>query len=630
MKRTLPLVMLVCLILLFIPLTTGSWNEVTRLTYSGSAEQHTILADNDDNVHIIFQENLGGRTVLKYQKLDDRGEVLVSTRTVISASGDSVLPAAELDQDGIHLIWWDSRSGNFGLYFTLLNLNGTQVMTERSLDTELADDRTPSEAARTDIDLFGNLYIVWSQQGYNTEGMTEDEEITPSIYFMKIDEKGDTLVPMVRISSGYGNAINPDIELDRFRRAHIVWSEDLTGNYEVYYSEFHDYDQGSTGNPETNIIRLTDTPMESVMSTLLYLDGNLFIAWSDGDDDGDIYRLHLGLITDSGLSMDLVVADRGNAFYPQMDYYGSSIYITWQDDRHSLTGSSGRDAYDNMRDNITGYYSHAWRHINGKQVLDARDDLTNWEIYLGDVDITGTIIENQTRITSIARASLTPRIATSGNGAIKLVWVDASQSSGDLFYVDNNEEELEESVSLINSKEGSLMVVGGIGLLCLIYVFSGQGRRFALYKFLLMPLYSTISKDKIMENANRRHIVALIDSNHGITFTALMDELGLKNGALAYHLYTLERRRYIKSVKDGKFRRFYPRGAQVTGLSSLEERIISVIRTNPSISQREIANLIESTPQTVNYNIKKLIQRGEVYLKKEGKHTRCNLTSTIL
>ena len=35
---------------------------------------------------------------------------------------------------------------------------------------------------------------------------------------------------------------------------------------------------------------------------------------------------------------------------------------------------------------------------------------------------------------------------------------------------------------------------------------------------------------------------------------------------------------------------------------------------------------IESTPQTVNYNIKKLIQRGVIYLKKEGKPVKESLT----
>ncbi|MCK4613375.1 MAG: winged helix-turn-helix transcriptional regulator, partial [Thermoplasmata archaeon] len=153
------------------------------------------------------------------------------------------------------------------------------------------------------------------------------------------------------------------------------------------------------------------------------------------------------------------------------------------------------------------------------------------------------------------------------------------------------------------------------------------GRRYTLLKFLVVPLYSTLSRDRLMENKNRRNIIAIINAREGITFTSLMKELGLKNGALAYHLHTLERGRFIKSVKDGKYRRFYPRGARITGLSSVEEKIIEVIRANPSIGQREIARLIGFTPQTVNYNVKKLIGRGVLYLKKEGKHTRCRLTN---
>ena len=630
MKKTLPVVMLICLFLFITPLGAGEWNEISRLTFSGSAEQPTMVVDGENNTHIIFQENLGGRVALKYLKLDDLGAILIPSRTLISSVGDAVSPATALDDLGIHLVWWDSRSGNFGLFYTLLDLNGTQQGDERSLDMTMAEDRSPSEAPSIDLDRFGDMYLVWSQQGRNSDGVPEEEhgeheELTPSVLFMKIDPEGNILVPGLRISSGYANGIQPAIELDDHARAHIVWSEDLTGNYEIYYTVYQD--QGTADDPEPSITRLTDTPMESIMSSLLFMKGILYLSWSDGDSDGDVFSLHLAAITTTGLTMNIVVSDRGNALYPEMAADGSRIYIAWQDDRHSLAGTQGREAYDELRENMTSISLYLRRHLTGEQGFDESGDLTNWEIYLGVIETEGAAEENNTRVTSMQRASVTPEITVDHDGDLKLVWLDTSRSSGDLYYVDNSYTEFEERSSVLDPKEGSLVVIGGIGLLCLIYLLSGEGRRYALFRFLFLPLYTTISKDRLMENENRRQIVAIINSQEGITFTDLMEELGLKNGALAYHLYTLERRRYIKSVKDGKFRRFYPRGARVTGLSSLEEKIINVIRSNPSISQREIANLIESTPQTVNYNIKKLIQRGVVYLRKDGKQTQCNLTN---
>jgi predicted transcriptional regulator len=145
---------------------------------------------------------------------------------------------------------------------------------------------------------------------------------------------------------------------------------------------------------------------------------------------------------------------------------------------------------------------------------------------------------------------------------------------------------------------------------------------------LVTKLYSTISKDDIMENKNRKNIVALIDSNHGITFTAMMDELGLKNGNLAYHLYTLERRRYIKSVRDGKFRRFYPRRAGINSeLNFTENNIISIIKDNPDIYQSDIAGILGVSTQAAGSHIINLERKGFINRIKKGNRNYCNINS---
>ena len=135
-----------------------------------------------------------------------------------------------------------------------------------------------------------------------------------------------------------------------------------------------------------------------------------------------------------------------------------------------------------------------------------------------------------------------------------------------------------------------------------------------------------MSKDRFWKNENRIEIVRLITINEGITFTNLMEELNIKNGTLAYHTSVLERRRYIKSVRDGKYKRFYPRGAKFIHSTTLEDEIISVLQKNPDMSQKEIADLVEETQQTISYNIRNLAKKNMVYRKRDGKYMRCNLT----
>lgn len=139
--------------------------------------------------------------------------------------------------------------------------------------------------------------------------------------------------------------------------------------------------------------------------------------------------------------------------------------------------------------------------------------------------------------------------------------------------------------------------------------------------------YSTIKKDKFMENETRKDAYNIICTNEGITYTVLQNMLGAANGPLWHHLYQMERRKYIKSVKDGLFRRFYPADANISGLGRMEELILyaacaRIDAGEKAPSQKEIANTINTTPQTVNHHVKKLVEGGNVYLVPDGHNRR--------
>ena len=132
-------------------------------------------------------------------------------------------------------------------------------------------------------------------------------------------------------------------------------------------------------------------------------------------------------------------------------------------------------------------------------------------------------------------------------------------------------------------------------------------------------MYSSFSKKAVLENLNRRLILKFISTNEGITFSALKEKIGLQNGVLAYHLAMLDKNRYIKSFTDGKFKRFYSRGARISGLTTTEEEIMAVIQSDPFISKKMILSRIKYSQGTVNINIKKLMQKQLICARKDGK-----------
>lgn len=121
-----------------------------------------------------------------------------------------------------------------------------------------------------------------------------------------------------------------------------------------------------------------------------------------------------------------------------------------------------------------------------------------------------------------------------------------------------------------------------------------------------VPLYSRIKREQVFKHERREHLYQLVGTNPGISFNHLKVMMNLENGALRHHLLTLEREHYIKSVKDGKKRRFYLNGRKVSPLSRTQQQILHYIRDNPNISQSEIAILMKVSRQNISYHIRKM------------------------
>ena len=169
---------------------------------------------------------------------------------------------------------------------------------------------------------------------------------------------------------------------------------------------------------------------------------------------------------------------------------------------------------------------------------------------------------------------------------------------------------------------------------CIIGVFFVTGTEIGYFAFisaLVVPLFVRLKKEKVLSNFTRGEIFGYIKANPGVHYMAILQTLELENGVLAYHLLVLEREGYIKSVRDGLYKRFYPREmkipTKVIQLSRLQKDIIDKIKDNPGITQSGIAKGLGESKQVINYNIKVLEKGGIVRLERNGKETMCYLTN---
>ncbi|MFA5102547.1 MAG: winged helix-turn-helix transcriptional regulator [Candidatus Thermoplasmatota archaeon] len=161
-------------------------------------------------------------------------------------------------------------------------------------------------------------------------------------------------------------------------------------------------------------------------------------------------------------------------------------------------------------------------------------------------------------------------------------------------------------------------------------VFTETGRYRLLMLFtLLMPFYSRISKEDVLDQFVRGQIYGYIKTNPGVHYNQILREVGVKNGTLSYHLGVLEKTELIQSRREGlKYRVFYPTGmsfpkSERFRLTALQIQILNALKRQPGITQKELAILLDQKPQTINYNMKVLDQANLVSVVRKGRRTTC-------
>jgi len=147
---------------------------------------------------------------------------------------------------------------------------------------------------------------------------------------------------------------------------------------------------------------------------------------------------------------------------------------------------------------------------------------------------------------------------------------------------------------------------------------------------LMAPLFTRLKKKQVLDNFTRGRIEGYVMANPGAHMNAIRDAFELSNGVVAYHLRVLEREGFVTSMIDGLKRRFYP-GDKLDAvdkrqeLSVAQNLLISIMEKNPGIAQTELAKMAGTSPQVVNYHIRRLWRMDLITMDKDGRLVRCTV-----
>jgi uncharacterized membrane protein/predicted transcriptional regulator len=165
----------------------------------------------------------------------------------------------------------------------------------------------------------------------------------------------------------------------------------------------------------------------------------------------------------------------------------------------------------------------------------------------------------------------------------------------------------------VSPTQAAPVALASFSILVLIALAFTEIGKLSLISTVFLPLFVKLNPDEVLDQYLRGQIHGYIIANPGEHYNAIKDQLGVTNGALAYHLRVLEKAGLIRAQRDGMYKRFYPMGVKIPKrrrLSIFQEAVVKAVRDNPEVSQKRVAELLGVSNQVVNYHVKQLEDSG--------------------
>jgi hypothetical protein len=254
----------------------ATWTASQRLTFTTAMSMGpALLIDASLNFHLFYKDQTSGRFEFYHKKSTDGGVTWTTGKKITSASNCMLGMTVGLDSSGgLYLAWSDNPTGNYEVYYQKSTDGGSTWTASRRLTWNSGSSEGPLLA----VDASDGLHIVW----------TDDIAGNNEIYFRKSTNKGGTWTATKRLTWNSGSSQATALAVDSSSRLHVIWMDDLPGNYEIYYRRSVD-----GGTIWTASQRLTWTLGFSGYASLgVDASGNIHVVWEDNSPgNSEIYYL---------------------------------------------------------------------------------------------------------------------------------------------------------------------------------------------------------------------------------------------------------------------------------------------------------------------------------------------------
>jgi hypothetical protein len=300
-----------------------------------------------------------------------------ATKRVTWNSFDSYDPAIVVNSHNhLHVVWEDWSPGTVEIFYKRSTDGGTTWITRR-----LTWSPVYSVSAAIAVDSSNNIHVVWYRSSAGND----------EIYYKKSTDGGLSWTSGKRLTWNSGNSRNPAIAVDSSNNIHVVWFDNASGNYEIYYKRSTD------GGTTWMLKRMTWNSGDSEDATIaIDSSDNIHVVWFDNIPGNN--EIYYKVSTNGGLTWSgarRITWNLGDSRNPAIALDSSNnIHVTWHDGTPS-----------------------------------------NYEIYYRKSTNGGVSWGSAKRLTWNSGASYDPAIAMDSDNHIHVIWYDNTSGNEEIFYL---------------------------------------------------------------------------------------------------------------------------------------------------------------------------------------------------
>jgi hypothetical protein len=254
-----------------------TWGKTKRLTKNAGLSGFPSISVSGVNIHVVWSDDTPGHHEIYYKRSTNNGVSWEKTKRLTRNAGVSYVPSIAVSGGNIHVVWSDETPGNYDIYYRCSTDNGTTWSKQKHLTKNAGDSDVPAMA------LFGNsVHVVWS----------DSTPVNQEIYYKRSTNNGVSWEKTKRLTRNAGNSFVPAMAVSG-SKIHIVWFDDTPGNGEIYYKRSKD--NGATWGVKK---RLSYNAGESFVPSIAVSWRNIHVVW--GDDTSGNWEIYYRQSTDSG------------------------------------------------------------------------------------------------------------------------------------------------------------------------------------------------------------------------------------------------------------------------------------------------------------------------------------------